>query len=129
MTEVNNTTETLKYYDAIINVAYINLFTLSKETGIITIENYDENNLSHRCVLAIARSAWGQEVEIITSPINFLLLKIFGHDRRFRGKGIKRSKRKHGIDINDFIQHIEQANNDKDVFEKIYLTYFRKRKK
>lgn len=117
-----------KYYDAIINVAYINFYTLSKDTNTIVLENYQEKNLSHRCILEIAKiaSSLGRKVEIITSPLNFLFLKIFGHDKSFRGHWITRSKQEHGIDINDFIQHIERANDSEGIFERIYLTYFKK---
>lgn len=121
-----------KYYDSIINIAYVNFYTLSKETNTIVLENYQEKNLSHRCILEIVKTAssfLNKDVEIIMPPLKFFLLKIFGHEKAFRGKWIKRSKQKHGIDVNDFIQHIEQANNEEGIFERIYLTYYTHRKK
>lgn len=119
-----------KYYDSIINVACVNFYTLSKKTNTIILENYKEKNLSHRCILEIARTVSSfsdREVEIIMSPLKFFLLKIFGHEKAFRGKWIKRSKQKHGIDIDDFIQHIEQANNEEGIFERIYLAYYKRK--
>lgn len=116
-----------KYYDAILNVTLTNLFTLSKQTKKLVLKNYKEKNPSHRCVLEVASllSLMGMaQIEIITSPLNFLFLKIFGHNKFFRGKWIKRSKSKEGVDINEIISHIEEANNDPGVFSRIYSCYF-----
>ncbi len=113
-----------KYYDGIINVAIINFFTLGKETKVLVIENYDKKNLSHKCILKIANivhNVFGYEIKLKLSPLNFIKFKL-----KNRKTEIKRFKKGTGtfVDINKFINDIEEANKDKGVFREIYKNFY-----
>lgn len=120
----------LKYYDAIINISVVNLYTLSKEkNNTIILENYDRNNISHNCLLRIAyvMSTIGYKTEIIMPPFKYWIYKNLLCRRKFKGDWLTRSTEERGIDMDNFIKHIEEANEDPGVFIRVYDAFFKEK--
>ena len=111
-----------KNYDKFINIALTNLFTLGKNNQTLTFYNYQKNNGGHLAILhiaSIARDVFNFQVRIKTSFFTYIRLKY----KYF--SWLKRTKI-NGIDIEQFIQFIENANNEKGIFEKIYKEYYKR---
>lgn len=121
-----------KRLDGIINVAYTNIFTLGKTTKKIVFLNFNPKDEGHLALYFIAVGAtniFNIEIRYNFSFWKFLWFKIKHKEvKRYRGK-------KDGIynicfkDVDDFIGYIENANNEKGVFKKIYNEYFKRSKK
>lgn len=112
------------YFDKVINVALINLYTLSKEKQKIVLKNFNYKNESHRAIFEIAkiaRDVFGFDIEFKGSIWHYLLTKI-----ALKTKIISRTKEKNGIDVSNFIHHIEEANEDPTLFKEIYDFYYKK---
>ena len=97
-----------KNYDKFVNIALTNLFTLGKNNQILNFYNYQKNNDGHLAILhiaSIARDVFDFQVKIKTSFFTYIKLKY----KYF--SWLKRTKTK-GVDIEQFIQFIENANNE-----------------
>lgn len=113
------------YYDGIIQVALVNFFTIGKDTKRIVLTNFDRKNPSHKCILVltgIVQDLWDFQTELVMSRFKYRVLK-------FTNKHVRciRSKNQTGTDINEFIKHIEEANDDIGIFEKIYNEYYKEK--
>ena len=111
-----------KNYDKFVNIALTNLFTLGKNNQTLNFYNYQKNNDGHLAILHIAniaRDVFNFQVKIKTSFFTYIKLKY----RYF--SWLKRTKINE-IDIEQFIQFIENANNEQGIFEKIYQEYYKR---
>ena len=111
-----------KNYDKFINIALTNLFTLGKNNQTLNFYNYQKNNDGHLAILHIAniaRDVFNFQVKIKTSFFTYIKLKY----KYF--SWLKRTKTDE-IDIEQFIQFIEDANNEKGIFAKIYQEYYKR---
>lgn len=113
-----------KEYDAILNVALINLFTLSKEKQVIELNNFDINNRSHLCLLNVAKIAqdtFNFQVTIHCSVLNYWKLK---RKMKFH-KWFKFNFKSNGINCDKFIEDIENANDAAGIFIDIFEQYYK----
>lgn len=117
-----------EYYDAIIHITVVNLYTLSKEKNKIILKNFNRKDLSHKCILRIARimNVLGEKTEIILPPFKYWLYKNILCRSEFGDNWLLRSKEEEGIDINQIVSDMETANKDIGVFLRIYNKYFNK---
>ena len=117
------------FYDNIIHVALINLYTLSKEKKKITLTNFDYTIDAHKAFLEIAKTAqniFSLKISIQYPIGKYLLFKLKTKDREC----YKEKKKEDSvlIDVEDFIRHIEVANDSIGVFRKIYNSYYKRGK-
>ena len=116
----NNTLDKL---DRHINIAINNLYTLSKKDKIIRLTNFSFKNKSHLAIMQIAQNIYqlfGLKLEINTSFWKYHFYNLKYHFK----KNWRRTSDSDGIDVEDFITHIENANNTAGLFALIYTTYY-----
>lgn len=107
-----------EFYDRVIHVAMVNLYTLSKDTKKIVINYVDGRNKSHRALIKIAQKAstvFGFKCYVNLSPIQYLIFRIQTH-----AKWCKRGHPHIGFDIETFIDDLETANKYPRLFEELY---------
>lgn len=118
-----------KFYDTIIQVALTNFYTLSKNNneGKIVLNNFYKKDKSHLCLLRIAEysTLFGSQVFIKTNKLNGFIIKKKMHGANFRTT----KDNDYLIDCNEFIFHIENANQSFGIFEEIWENYFSKKGK
>ena len=110
-------------YDNVIKVAVANFYTLSKDSKKINLVNFDFKNENHLCILNIAHTVqilFNTQVSVSTTWLKFFYYKL-----KYKLKWCKRSKSLEGIDVNDFISHIESSNNLPNIFQNIYSAYYK----
>lgn len=118
------------FYDNIIHVALINLYTISKEKRKITLKNFDYTLNSHKAFLEIAKIA--QSIFNLKISIQYPLFKYILFKLKTKDNTCYRYKRKEDsveVNVEDFICHIETANESFGVFRKIYESYYKRGKK
>lgn len=111
-----------KKYDEFISIALINLFTLGKNNQILNFYNYQKDNDGHLAILhiaSIARDVFNFQVKIRTSFFTYIKLK-------YKHFSWLRRAKSNEIDIEQFVNFIENANNEKGIFAKIYQEYYKK---
>ena len=111
-----------KKYDQFINIALTNLFTLGKNNQTLNFYNYQKNNDGHLAILhiaSIARDVFNFQVQIKSSFFTYIKLK----NKYF--PWLRRTQI-NGIDIEQFIQFIENASDEKGIFGKIYQEYYKR---
>ena len=112
----------LKYYDEVVQVACINLYTLSKDIKKISLSNFNLKDKRHLCLLKISNLFSNlQDIELQLNK-NFIIR--FYLNKKFE-LNIKKCNNKNKIDCEEFLSHIENAYKDKEVFEKIYDEYYK----
>ena len=116
----------LKELDKMTNVAVINFFTLGKEKKKICLCNVDVKDQRHLACLHIAKIASNMyDYEFFLSGDIF---NYFDIRWKCRTKNwLKRAKRKGDykyVDMEDFVSHIEKANEQIGAFAQIYREYF-----
>ena len=111
-----------KKYDKFVNIALTNLFTIGKDNQILNFYNHQKNNDGHLAILhiaGIARDVFNFQVKIRTSFFTYIKLK-------YKYFSWLRRAKNNEIDIEQFIQFIENANNEKGIFKKIYQAYYKR---
>ena len=113
--------------DKVIHTAICNLYTLGKENKTICFKNFSFKDTSHLAMISIANithDIFGFSIKLKMSKFKFFFHKL-AH------KNIKQwsATNEDGIDITDFISHIEKAYNDPFIFALIYTLYYNERKK
>lgn len=117
-----------KELDALTNVAFINFFTVGKETKKILLTNFDIKDSRHLACLHIAKLVKDiYEYEFYLDSDIFTYWKL---NRKCKTKNwLKRPNKKLTkyctVDVEDFISHIENANNIPLGFVKVYYEYFK----
>lgn len=116
-----------KELDSLVNVAFINFFTLGKETKKICLCNVNVKDNRHLACLHIAKivkDIYGYELYLSGDIFNYF-------DIRWKcktKKWLKRARRKGNykpVDMEEFVSHIEKANEKPDGFTQVYYEYFK----
>ena len=126
--------ERIKYFDKLLNIGIINLYTLSKEDNTIKISGFDSQDNLCLIMMKIAgllntlRPENNYKLELKTSLWQYL--KYIRNDKTFKGKRkwiSIRNKKFEGINPYEFLSHISKANNESiNIFEDIYDEYYGK---
>lgn len=108
--------------DLILETAVVNLYTISKRSGIIRLKEFDRKNKAHLCLFNVAKicsNIYNFSIEVNCSWLQFKLLK-------GKTKQVKRMKLVHFLDksCDELINDIEEAYNAPGAFTKIYETYY-----
>ena len=125
------TQEEYEILDKIVNVAFVNLFTISKNDNTIYFSEFDLNNDKHWALLNIARTYSDIILPCIICLemplIPFLKLRF-----KLKFKKIRRSLQREPImSCDHFIENIEKANKDiiTDPFLKLTEYYYPRKDK
>lgn len=119
-----------KFYDALINVALTNSYSLGKDNKRLLLYNIDvkdERHLAYIHIVSMVRDLFGIEV-FVSKGVN--IFDYWKLRRKCKTKWLKRIKVSPSVsytllDVEDFISHIEKANDMKDVFAEIYKEYYK----
>ena len=114
--------------DRIVDVAYVNLYTISKDTQIIYLSKVNIKNPKHWALLNITSQAC-----TLLDRIAYLDMPFFDYwkiQRYLKNKNLKRHKN-NGITCDKFISDIENANIEviTDPFTEIALLYYPRKDK
>lgn len=114
-----------KIYNHLLNIAFINLYTLSKDNKKVILTNFSFNNKQHLLLLNIAKNLhniYGYEIFVDDNFYNFIKYKIKHRKDTF----IHRNKKLIScINVDEFLNHITTAQNiDKNIWIKIYNDFF-----
>lgn len=114
-----------KFFDAVIHITIVNLFTLSKKHGGIILTNYN-NSIAHKCILKIAKISkdmLGVDVRIRLPLYKYIFWILFS-----KNGWCKRDTKStyDSVDINELITHMETANEYLNLYEKIYEIYYKR---
>ena len=125
-----------KEFDNLVNVALINFFSLGKDGSQILLDGIDIKDKRHlACVhiASLAKDVFGIKFYLPSGRLNYWKVS-----RKCKSKkGLERINRKNiksinslkPVNVEDFISHIEKANNKENIFSEIYDEYFERRKK
>ena len=116
-----------KFYDALINVALTNSYSLGKDNKRLLLYNIDvedERHLAYIHIVSMVRDLFGIEV-FVSKGVN--IFDYWKLRKKCKAKWLKRIKIKPSVsytllDVEDFISHIEKANDMKDVFKESSFT-------
>ena len=114
-----------KIYNHLSNIAFINLYTLSKEHKKVILKNFSFYNKQHLLLLNIAKNLhniYGYEIFVDDNFYNFIKYKIKHRKDTF----IHRNKKLIScVKVDEFLNHITSAQNiDKNIWIKIYDDFF-----
>lgn len=116
-----------KELDKLVHVAVINFFTLGKETRKICLCNVNVKDSRHLAGFHIAeliKNLYGYEISLSGNILNYWDIKWKCKAKKW----LKRAKKKDKsspVDMEDFISHIEKANDKPFGFSQVYEEYFR----
>ena len=113
--------------DKIIYTAVCNLYTLGKENKTICFKNFSFKDSSHLAMISIANIA--HNVFNFSIKLKMSKFRLFFHKLKHHNIKFWESSKEDGIDIDDFIFHIEKAYNEPGAFVLIYLYYYYEGKK
>ena len=117
----------LKKLDCLVNVAFINFYTVGKDTQKVLLTNINIKDKRHLACIHIAKlinDIYGYEFYVPNNLIKYWKLNRKCKSKKWlkRIKSISAAKE---IDVEDFIFHIEEANEEINGFEEVYDEYFR----
>lgn len=116
----------LQTFDNMLNAVVINLYTISKEDGIIKLANFNLKNKKHYILLNSAifmSQSMERQIHIGVSFWQYIKIRL-----KWPNFYIKRVKNLKDFDCTDFMEHIEQANNYPNAFLEIYDLYYDRKK-
>lgn len=116
-----------KELDNLVNVAFINFFTLGKETKKICLCNVDVKDSRHLACLHIAklvRDMYDYEFCLSSDIFSYWDIRWKCHTKNWLRRARRKDKSR-CVDIEDFVSHIEKANNQLYGFSQVYQEYFR----
>ena len=116
-----------KELDNLVNVAVINFFTLGKETKKICLCNVNVKDSRHLAGLHIAeliRNLYGYEITLSSDIFTYWDIKWKCKAKKWLKRARKKDESK-PVDMEDFIFHIEKANDKPFGFSQVYEEYFR----
>ena len=113
-----------KIYNNLTEISLINLYTLSKSEKKIKLKNFDFKNKNHLFLLNISKILnvlYGYDIFIETTLLQYIKYKI-----RTRHNIIHRkSKMQNGINIDDFLNHIADAQKvNRNIWEAIFNEFY-----
>ena len=125
-----------KEFDSLVNVALINFYTLSKDGSQILLDGIDTKDKRHlACVhiASLAKDVFGIKFYLPSGRLNYWKISHKCKSKkwleRINRKNIKSINSLKSVNVEDFISHIEKANNKENIFSEIYDEYFYKGKK
>jgi hypothetical protein len=131
ITTVGALPEKLRVYDEICGAAFVNLFTLSKDSETITFCNFNPKNEEHLFVLGVARGlagSFGKKVALDISKFQLWKLNR-GIDKDCR---LVRATTKVGINPNELLEFMRpkamEACGKDFTFAEIYNKYYNRKK-
>jgi hypothetical protein len=134
ITVVGTSPEKLRIYDEICGAAFVNLFTLAKDSNPIVLCNFDPANEEHLFVLGVAKGLAGTLGKKIGLDVNrFQLWKLNrGIDKECRMIRIKEQDAELPIDPDELLDFmrpkaVEACGND-FTFADIYNQYYNRKK-
>ena len=108
-----------KVHDIIQYVACVNAYTLSKEDHKVILREFNIHNMGHRQLLDILYS-----LRVFTDWTVYVECGLFDYlhlrRRKHQLKWVRRSRAENWPTTQEFIDHIEEANNCPGAFEEIY---------
>lgn len=114
-----------KYYNQLSEICLINLYTISKEKEKVELKGFSFKNKRHLFLLNIAgilHNLYGYEIILETKFLDFIKYKIHTKHSKFIHR---KAKLENGIDIEDFLNHIADAQIiEKNIWNKIYDEFF-----
>lgn len=116
-----------KERDNLVNVAFINFYTLGKTNPHLLLGNINVNDKRHLACIHIAklvRDMYGYEFYAPNSIINYWKLSWKCRSKKWL-KRVKSTPSFKLVNVEDFIFHIEKANNQINGFAEIYDEYFK----
>lgn len=117
----------IKELDNLMNVAFINFYTLGKDNIPICLYNVNVKDSRHLACIHIAKiikDMYGFEFYLSNNIFNYWYLKWKCKIKKWLGYA-KRKNNYKMVDMEDFVSHIEKANNQYGGFAKLYLEYFK----
>lgn len=116
----------LKKLDCLVNVAFINFYTVGKDTQKVLLTNINIKDKRHLACIHIAKlinDIYGYEFYVPNNLIKYWKLNRKCKSKKWlkRIKSISTAKE---INVEDFISHIEKANEEINGFEEVYDEYF-----
>jgi hypothetical protein len=134
ITVVGTSPEKLRVYDEICGAAFVNLFTLAKDSNPIVLCNFDPANEEHLFVLGVAKGLAGTLGKKIGLDVNrFQLWKLNrGIDKECRMVRVKEQDAELPIDPDELLSFmrpkaVEACGND-FTFADIYNQYYNRKK-
>jgi hypothetical protein len=134
ITAVEISPEKLRVYDEICGAAFVNLFTLAKDSDPIVLCNFDPANEEHLFVLGVAKGLAGTLGKKIGLDVNrFQLWKLNrGIDKECRMVRVKEQDAELPIDPDELLSFmrpkaVEACGND-FTFADIYNQYYNRKK-
>jgi hypothetical protein len=120
--------ENYQLYDKIVSAMVANLFTFSKSSGTIILDKFDYENYNHLFIYEMAKIVqcyYNRMIYLDQSFKNHLIFKIKNRKDIFhRKKGAEK-----GINIEEILDFVqENFEQDSDIFKRIYLAYYDKKK-
>ena len=119
----------IKDYDKLMNVAVINFFTLGKNDTPLFLTNLDMKDKRHLACIHIAKMVkdiYSYNFYFSGKRINYWKLNWKCKVKewlKYQPKSVIMYK---VVDVEDFISHIEKANNLPNGFAEIYDEYFKR---
>lgn len=114
-----------KYYNQLSEICLINLYTISKEKEKVELKGFSFKNKQHLFLLNIAgilHNLYGYEIILETKFLDFIKYKIHTKHLKFIHR---KAKLENGIDIEDFLNHIADAQIiERNIWNKIYEEFF-----
>lgn len=114
--------------DRIMNAAMINLYTLGKANKKICFYNFNRKDERHLACLHIADlegQLFSYKFKIKTGILDYALIR-WKTKYKWLKRDTKPSKEYALVDVEDFIAHIERANELPNAFAKLYTEYFKR---
>lgn len=118
--------------DVLVNVAFINFFTLGKDEPHILLNGIDINDKRHLACIHIAKlvsDMYGFNFYTDKNIIDHWKLsrkcKSKKWLKRINRKNMKSINKLIPVDIEDFVSHIENANDIMDGFAEVYDEYYK----
>lgn len=134
ITVVGANTDKLRKYDEICGAAFVNLFTLTKDSNPIVLCNFDPANEEHLFVLGVAKGLAGTLGKKIGLDVNrFQLWKLNrGIDKECRMVRIKEQDAELPIDPEELLAFMRpkamEACGEDFTFADIYNAYYNRKK-
>ena len=116
--------EEYKEFDELTNAILVNIFTLSKDSGVINFSKIRFNDKAHLCVLRIAEHLKSfEDKEICVGKANLIRLYLYNKKRKTKIKLAKAGKLNY-IDIDELIDFTCASRGGKEKLVQAYEAFF-----
>lgn len=132
--KVTEAIKTASVYNEIAGAAFVNLFTLSKDSDTIAFNNFNPKDEEHLFVLGVAKGLAGATQKKVALDVNrFQLWKLNrGLDKDCRMIKMNKNYEGNYIDPNELLDFMREkaveSSNDDEVFAHIYKAFYERNK-